>query len=149
MLTAIVLLPLLGFLLNGVLATQLGGNVVGKRFVTVVGCGLPLLAFALWLGVPEGRLTRLAAGLLVVVVPAIYLIFPPGNEGGFDPNYAEVEISAHFVGVLAVCALGLALLRVLADMRSRRRRRYLSRASRPRSGRAAGPPPADAPPAAT
>jgi NADH-quinone oxidoreductase subunit L len=46
-LTAIVLLPLLGFLLNGVLATQLGGNVVGKRFVTVVGCGLPLVAFAL------------------------------------------------------------------------------------------------------
>ena len=47
MLTAIVLLPLLGFLLNGVLATQLGGNRVGKRFVTVVGCGLPLLSFVL------------------------------------------------------------------------------------------------------
>ena len=47
MLTAIALLPLLGFLLNGVLATALGGNLVGKRFVTIVGCGLPLLAFAL------------------------------------------------------------------------------------------------------
>ncbi len=47
MLTAIVLLPLLGFLLNGVLATQLGGNRVGKSFVVVVGCGLPLAAFAL------------------------------------------------------------------------------------------------------
>jgi NADH-quinone oxidoreductase subunit L len=74
MLTLIVLLPLLGFLLNGVLATRLGvglvprgrrdaataprgGQVdlgrpgvdlwVGKPFVTVVGCGLPLLAFAL------------------------------------------------------------------------------------------------------
>jgi len=46
-LTLIVLLPLLGFLLNGVLATRLGGNLVGKRFVTVVGCGLPLAAFAL------------------------------------------------------------------------------------------------------
>jgi NADH-quinone oxidoreductase subunit L len=46
-LTLIVLLPLLGFLLNGVLATRLGGNVAGKSFVTVVGCGLPLLAFAL------------------------------------------------------------------------------------------------------
>jgi NADH-quinone oxidoreductase subunit L len=46
-LTAIVLLPLLGFLLNGVLATQLGGNRVGKPFVIVVGCGLPLVAFAL------------------------------------------------------------------------------------------------------
>ena len=47
MLTLIVLLPLLGFLLNGVLATQLGGNRVGKTFVTVVGCGLPILAFLL------------------------------------------------------------------------------------------------------
>jgi NADH-quinone oxidoreductase subunit L len=46
-LTLIVLLPLLGFVLNGVLATQLGGNRVGKRFVTAVGCGLPLLSFAL------------------------------------------------------------------------------------------------------
>src|SRR5450432_1444328 len=47
MLTAIVLLPLLGFLLNGTLATRLGGNRVGKPFVTIVGCGLPILAFAL------------------------------------------------------------------------------------------------------
>ena len=47
MLTLIVLLPLLGFLLNGVLATQLGGNRVGKTFVTTVGCGLPILAFLL------------------------------------------------------------------------------------------------------
>jgi len=46
-LTLIVLLPLLGFLLNGILATQLGGNRVGKPFVIAVGCGLPLLAFAL------------------------------------------------------------------------------------------------------
>ena len=62
------------------------------------------------------------AGCCVIVVPAIYLIFPPGNEGGFDPNYAEVEIYAHFVAVLAVCALGLALVRVLADLRSTRTR---------------------------
>jgi NADH-quinone oxidoreductase subunit L len=46
-LTLIVLLPLLGFVLNGVFATRFGGNLVGKPFVTVVGCGLPLLAFAL------------------------------------------------------------------------------------------------------
>ena len=29
-------------MLNGVLATSLGGNRVGKSFVTVVGCGLPI-----------------------------------------------------------------------------------------------------------
>ena len=41
MLTLIVILPLLGFLLNGLL-----GNRLGKAFVSAVGCGLPILAFA-------------------------------------------------------------------------------------------------------
>jgi len=41
LLTLIVLLPLAGFLLNGI-----AGNRLGKRFVSVVGCGLPVLAFA-------------------------------------------------------------------------------------------------------
>jgi NADH-quinone oxidoreductase subunit L len=49
LLTLLVLLPLLGFLLNGLLGPRLG-----PRFVSVVGCGLPALAFllalrALWL----------------------------------------------------------------------------------------------------
>src|SRR5678815_2378297 len=35
-----VALPLAGFLLNG-----LAGNVLGKRFVSFVGCGLPIIAF--------------------------------------------------------------------------------------------------------
>ena len=37
----IVLLPLAGFLVNGLV-----GNRLGKRFVSVVGCTLPLLALA-------------------------------------------------------------------------------------------------------
>jgi NADH-quinone oxidoreductase subunit L len=41
LLTLIVVLPLLGFLLNG-----LFGNRLGKVFVGVVGCGLPILSFA-------------------------------------------------------------------------------------------------------
>ena len=40
LLTLIVLLPLAGFLLNG-----LAGPRAGKTFVSVVGCGLPILAF--------------------------------------------------------------------------------------------------------
>jgi NADH-quinone oxidoreductase subunit L len=40
-LTLIVVLPLVGFVLNGLL-----GNRLGKPFVSIVGCGLPLLAFA-------------------------------------------------------------------------------------------------------
>ena len=41
LLTLIVVLPLAGFFLNG-----LFGNRLGKPFVTVVGCGLPIVAFA-------------------------------------------------------------------------------------------------------
>src|SRR5271166_2154078 len=40
LLSLIVVLPLAGFLLNG-----LAGNRLGKRFVSVVGCGLPMLSF--------------------------------------------------------------------------------------------------------
>jgi NADH-quinone oxidoreductase subunit L len=46
-LTLIAVLPLIGFVLNGVLATAFGGKKVGHRFVNVVACGLPLAAFAL------------------------------------------------------------------------------------------------------
>jgi len=41
-LTLIVVLPLVGFVLNGLL-----GNRLGKPFVTAVGCGLPILSFLL------------------------------------------------------------------------------------------------------
>ena len=40
LLTLIVLLPLVGFLLNGLLGAR-----IGKSFVSAVGCGLPILAF--------------------------------------------------------------------------------------------------------
>ncbi len=68
MLTLIVLLPLLGFLLNGVLATRLGGNRVGKPFVTAVGCGLPILAF----GLTVKALLDLQAGAYAPLVEIAY-----------------------------------------------------------------------------
>src|SRR5271165_2029833 len=40
LLSLIILLPLAGFLLNGIL-----GDRLGKRFVSAIGCGLPILAF--------------------------------------------------------------------------------------------------------
>jgi NADH-quinone oxidoreductase subunit L len=42
LLPLIVVLPLLGFVLNGLL-----GNRLGNRFVNIVGCGLPIVAFLL------------------------------------------------------------------------------------------------------
>jgi len=47
LLTLIVVLPLAGAVLNGLLATELRGSPFGRKFVTVVGCGMPILSFAL------------------------------------------------------------------------------------------------------
>ncbi|MCA0377351.1 MAG: NADH-quinone oxidoreductase subunit L [Gemmatimonadetes bacterium] len=46
-LALIVFLPLLGFLINGTFATALGGRRLGHTASALVGCGTPLLAFAL------------------------------------------------------------------------------------------------------
>ncbi len=92
-LTLIVLLPLLGFLLNGVLATRLGGNLVGKRFVTVVGCGLPLASFALVLQ----SLAQLQAGNWAPLVEVAYRWAQFGDRG--------FEIAFYFDRLSAVMAL--------------------------------------------
>jgi NADH-quinone oxidoreductase subunit L len=63
LLTVIVLLPLAGFVLNGLL-----GRWLGRTFVSVVGCGLPILAFlatlrafgALQLAGPDAALVEYA-----------------------------------------------------------------------------------------
>ena len=93
MLTLIVLLPLLGFLLNGVLATQLGGNRVGKTFVTAVGCGLPILAFLL---VVKSLLDLKAGGY----VPLVDIAYRWALIG--DSNF---EIAFYFDRLTAVMAL--------------------------------------------
>jgi NADH-quinone oxidoreductase subunit L len=92
-LTLIVLLPLLGFVLNGVLATALGGNRVGKPFVTVVGCGLPLLAFAL----AVKSLLDLKAGGWVPIVEVAYRWLLIGER--------PFEIAFYFDRLTAVMAL--------------------------------------------
>ena len=93
MLTLIVLLPLLGFVLNGVLATRFGGEIVGKRFVTVVGCGLPLLAFVLALRM----LFALQAGGYAPIVEPFYRWTTVGDS--------VFEISFYFDRLSAVMAL--------------------------------------------
>jgi hypothetical protein len=102
----------------GVAAAGVLGFVFALRAGVVLG---PLLAFALWRGVGAELATRLAAVLLVVVIPAIYLLFSPAGMSGFNPNYANSEIYAHFVAVLAVCALGFALVRAVVAARAAQR----------------------------
>jgi NADH-quinone oxidoreductase subunit L len=47
LLAYIVVLPLVGFVLNGVLGSRLGGSRLGPAVVSTIGCALPLLSFAL------------------------------------------------------------------------------------------------------
>jgi NADH-quinone oxidoreductase subunit L len=84
----IVLLPLLGFLLNG-----LAGNRLGKRFVSVVGCGLPIAAFAVAL---KCFFDLQAAGGTPVVEVA-YTWFAAGKE--------TFEVAFYFDRLTAVMAL--------------------------------------------
>jgi NADH-quinone oxidoreductase subunit L len=88
LLTAIVLLPLAGFLLNGLL-----GNRLGKRFVSFVGCGLPLFAFAL--AVKCFLDLRAAGGAPLLDVAYTWL-----GVGG-----DSFEIAFHFDRLTAVMAL--------------------------------------------
>ena len=104
-------------------AAVIGAAAFGFVFALRAGIVLgPVLGLALWRGIDSRWATRLAGGLLAIVVPAIYLLHPVRNLGGFNPNYANAEIDAHFVAVLAVCALGYALVRALGDLRAQRRR---------------------------
>ena len=82
----------------------------------------PLLTLVLWRGIGAGALARVAAVLLAVVVPVIYLITSPANQGGYDFSYPVKLIWAHWVGVGALVLLGLSLFMTLAAARSERRR---------------------------
>ena len=46
-LALISLLPLVGFLLNGILATEIGARRAGNGIASIIGCGFPIAAFAL------------------------------------------------------------------------------------------------------
>jgi NADH-quinone oxidoreductase subunit L len=88
LLTLIVLLPLAGFLLNGLL-----GNRLGKRFVSAVGCGLPIAAFLVALK----ALSDLNAAGGAPLVDVAYTWFSAGK--------ASFEVSFWFDRLTAVMVL--------------------------------------------
>ena len=90
----IVILPLVGFLLNG-----LAGNKLGKGFVTVIGCGLPILAFAL----AVGRFLELAANGGAPLVDTVYTWVLIGGHT-FDVTFYFDRLTA--VMVLIVTGVG-------------------------------------------
>jgi hypothetical protein len=77
----------------------------------------PLIAVAtflvLWRGIGVRPLIAGAAALLVIAVPVLTLAVGVEDRGGYNPEYAQVRIAAHWATAAAVVLLTLALARVL------------------------------------
>ena len=77
----------------------------------------PLIAIAtfvvLWRGIGVRALVAAAGALLVVGVPVLSLAVGVEDRGGYNPEYAQVRIAAHWATAAAVVLLILALARVL------------------------------------
>ena len=74
----------------------------------------PILALIFWRGIGVTALLGSAGVLLAIVLPLVYLAFPPEDLGGYNSGYATDALSAHWVAVAAFVLLALALWRMLA-----------------------------------
>jgi NADH-quinone oxidoreductase subunit L len=93
-LTWIVVLPLAGFLING-----LAGNALGKRFVSVVGCGLPIASFVIAVGCVAALLSADGAARIETVFTWALI-----GESSFDIAFYLDRLSS--VMVLVVTGVG-------------------------------------------
>ncbi len=98
-LAAIVLLPLVGFLLNGVFATALGGRRFNNRLASIIGCGFPLAAFALTVN----ALLTLQAGNFTPLIEPLYRWVTIGDSS-FDVAFYFDRLSA--IMTLVVTGVG-------------------------------------------
>jgi hypothetical protein len=93
---------------------------IGYVFAIRAGAvALPLLALLLWRGWGPRTLTLIAAGLLGIAVPLIYLLVSPDDRGGYNFDYSVELINAHWVGVAAIVLLAIAAWRVTRQARTR------------------------------
>jgi hypothetical protein len=91
------------------------GGLIGLLFALRAGAvAAPLLYVVLRRGTGARALTLLAAALLGVAVPAIYLLALPEDRGGYGFSYALDLLAAHWVAVAALVALAVALWRSLS-----------------------------------
>ena len=69
-------------------------------------------------GVGARPLIAAAAALLGVAVPVVYLLFEPEDRGGYNFSYASDLLGAHWLAVMALVLLALALWRILSARRA-------------------------------
>jgi hypothetical protein len=127
-------LPARRALLAGAAAALVFGFVFALRAGVVIG---PAVALILWRGMSARAMILAAGALLAIVVPAVYVIFPATDRGGYGPAYPVERLGAHWVTVAAVVLLILALARTLSTA---------SRSTRGRAAAEADAPAAPAPP---
>jgi hypothetical protein len=127
-------LPARQALLAGAGAAVLFGFVFALRAGVAIG---PAVALVLWRGASPRTLITAAGALLAIVVPAIYVVFPATDRGGYGPAYPVERLGAHWVTVAAVVLLILALARQLSTAT----RGSGARGAAERDGRAAPAPP--------
>jgi arabinofuranan 3-O-arabinosyltransferase len=102
----------------GAAAGLVGAFVFALRAGVVIG---PAVAVLLWRGVGPAALAIAAGVLTAVVLPAIYLLFPPDDAGGFNSEFAADLTGAHWVAV-AVWVLFALAVALAVSTASRRRR---------------------------
>jgi hypothetical protein len=105
-------LPLRQALVAGAAAGAVFGFVFALRAGVAIG---PAVALLLWRGVSPRLLISAAGALLAVVVPALYLLFPSTDRGGYDTAYPVEHLGAHWVTVAALVLLVLGLARTLSS----------------------------------
>jgi hypothetical protein len=90
-----------------------------KRTSVVI---FPALTLILWRAVSVRLLTAVAAALIGIAVPLLYLIESPTDRGGYNFEYGFQTINAHWVTEGAIVLLMVACWRTIADARAAGRR---------------------------
>jgi hypothetical protein len=86
-----------------------------KRTSVVI---FPALTLILWRAISVRLLTAVAAVLIGVAVPLLYLIESPTDRGGYNFEYGLQTINAHWVTEGAIVLLMVACWRAIADARA-------------------------------
>ena len=89
--------------------------------------------FVLWRGIGAKPLALAGGAVLGLALPLLYVVAPPENRGGFNPEYSIDRIAAHWVAVAGVTLMILALSRAMGRP-GRARAAPPSAAGQPRSG---------------